>query len=280
MSRVAIATCRGNDYDPDAPVLTSALEAGGVDATFAIWDDSSVNWGDYDLVVIRSTWDYVERRDEFLIWARSIEHLLNPYGVIEYSTDKHYLADLEGHGLRIVPSRFCDVGEEPEFFDGDFVVKPCVGAGSMDASRYTKDDVEKARRHVAALHAKGRDVLIQPYVDSVDSEGERALVFIDGAFSHAMTKAAMLNVTELDRSGLFRLDQMSLAIAEPDAVHYAEKVLSAKGLSHLLYGRVDLVRTNEGWAIMELELVEPSLFLTYDDHAATKLTSAIAKRLN
>jgi glutathione synthase/RimK-type ligase-like ATP-grasp enzyme len=280
VSRVAIATCTGNDLDPDAPVLMAALEAGGVDASLAIWDDESVNWEDFDLVVIRSTWDYVNRRDEFLRWARTIPHLLNPYGVIEYSTDKHYLRDLEAHGLRIVPSRFCDVGEEPTFFDSDFVVKPCVGAGSMDASRYTKDDVEVARRHVDSLHAKGRDVLIQPYIDSVDSEGERALVFIDGAFSHAMTKAAMLNVTELDRNGLFRLDQMTLAAGEPDAVLFGEKVLSAKGFSHLLYGRVDLVRTNEGWAIMELELVEPSLFLTYDDGAATKLTNAIAQRLH
>jgi len=280
VSRVAVATCRGNDLDPDGPVLMAALEAGGVDAALAIWDDPSVTWDDYELVVIRSTWDYVERRDEFLRWARSITHLLNPYGVIEYSTDKHYLRDLEAHGLRIVPSRFCDVGEEPAFFDSDFVVKPCVGAGSMDASRYTKDDVKSARTHVAALHAKGRDVVIQPYVDSVDSEGERALVFIDGAFSHAMTKAAMLNVSELDRHGLFRLDQMALGPAEPDAVAYAEKVLAAKGFSHLLYARVDLVRTNEGWAIMELELVEPSLFLTYDDQAATKLTSAILKRLD
>lgn len=280
MSRVAVATCRGNDLDPDSPVLMAALKAGGVDAALAIWDDPSVTWEDYELVVIRSTWDYVDRRDEFLRWARSIGHLLNPYGVIEYSTDKHYLRDLEAHGLRVVPSRFCDVGEEPTFFDADFVVKPCVGAGSMDASRYTKDDVESARTHVAALHAKGRDVLIQPYVDSVDSEGERALVFIDGAFSHAMTKAAMLNVSELDRDGLFRLAQMARGPAETDAVIYAEEVLSAKGFSHLLYGRVDLVRMNEGWAIMELELVEPSLFLTYDDQAATKLTSAIAKRLN
>jgi glutathione synthase/RimK-type ligase-like ATP-grasp enzyme len=258
----------------------AALEAGGVEATLAVWDDSSVNWDEFALVVIRSTWDYATRRDEFLAWARSIHHLFNPYGVIEYTTDKHYLRDLEAHGLRIVPSHFCDVGAKPAFFDGDFVVKPCIGAGSMDASRYTEHDHDKAARHVADLHAKGRDALIQPYVEAVDVEGERALIFIDGAFSHAMTKGAMLNVSQLDRSKLFRLEQMSLAQPEPDAVRFAQAVLSAKGFSHLLYARVDLVRMDEGWAVMELELAEPSLFLTYDDQAANKLTQAIATRLS
>ncbi len=109
------------------------------------------------------------------------------------------LADLESHGLRVVPSRFCDVGSAPEFFDVDFVVKPCVGAGSMDAERLPPSaDHEEARRHVEALHAKGRDVLLQPYVESVDSEGECGLVFIDGAFSHAIRKGAML---KRDRRG-------------------------------------------------------------------------------
>jgi glutathione synthase/RimK-type ligase-like ATP-grasp enzyme len=256
-----------------------ALAANGVDATLAIWDDEDIDWESFDLVVIRSTWDYVGRRAQFLRWASTIPHLLNPYGVIEYSTDKHYLADLEAHGLRIVTSRFCDVGEEPEFFDRDFVVKPCVGAGSMDAERYSPHHLDKAREHVAKLHAMGRDVLLQPYIDSVDETGERALVFINGSFSHAMTKGAMLNVSALDRNGLFRLEQMSLAQGEPDAITYGEKVMAAKGFSNLLYGRVDLVRMNEGWAIMELELVEPSLFLTYDADAPKKLVDAIASRL-
>jgi len=258
----------------------AALDAGGVDATMAEWDDPAVDWDDFALVVIRSTWDYASRRDDFLAWASSMHHLLNPYGVVEYSSDKHYLADLQSLGLRIVPSHFCDVGMEPEFFDGDFVVKPSIGAGSRDARRYTEVDHDEARLHVAQLHAKGRDVLIQPYVDAVDTEGERALIFIDGEFSHAMRKGAMLNVHELDRSALFRLDQMSLAHDEPDAVHYAQRVLAAKGFSHLLYARVDLVRTDAGWAIMELELVEPSLFLTYNKEAPSKLTRAIKQRLN
>lgn len=280
MSRVAVATCLGVDVDRDSPVLLDALDVAGVKAELAVWDDPSVVWDHFDLVVLRSTWDYASRRHEFLAWARTIKHLANPYGVIEYSTDKHYLGDLEAHGLKIIPSHFCDVGKKPRFFDGDFVVKPCVGAGSLDAVRYHKDEHDPALAHVKALHAQGRDVVIQPYVDSVDSIGERALIFIDGSFSHAMTKGAMLNVTQLDRNKLFRLDQMSLATGEADAIAFGETVLAAKGFSHLLYARVDLVRIDERWAIMELELVEPSLFLTYDEEAATRLANAIARRLH
>ena len=280
MSRVAVATCLGYNVDPDSPVLMEALAVAGVHADLAVWDDPSVVWDRYDLVVLRSTWDYSSRRAEFLRWAKGIKHLANPYGVVEYSTDKHYLADLEAHGVRIVPSHFCDMGKKPRFFDGDFVVKPCVGAGSMDAERYDASEHAKALAHVKALHKEGRDVLIQPYVASVDTIGERALIFIDGAFSHALTKGAMLNVTELDRHQLFRRDQMSPAEGEPDAISFAESVLNAKGFRHLLYARVDLVQIHEEWAVMELELVEPSLFLTYEESAATRLAEAIAKRLS
>ncbi|MFZ0768018.1 MAG: hypothetical protein WAM64_02220 [Acidimicrobiales bacterium] len=280
MSRVAIATCHGVDVDPDSPVLLAALAQVRVKAELAVWDDPSVPWATFNAVVIRSTWDYWTRRAEFLAWAKSIKHLFNPYPVIEYSTDKHYLADLEKHGLKIIPSHFCDVGKKPRFFDHDFVVKPCVGAGSRDADRYRADQHEEARHHVEMLHAKGLDVVLQPYVDSVDTDGERALIFIDGAFSHAMTKLAMLNVTQLDRNSLYREEQIFADDAEPDAVALAAHILETKGFSHLLYARVDLVRLGGEWAIMELELVEPSLYLRDNEDAPSRLATAIAQRLH
>ncbi len=135
---------------------------------------------------------------------------MNPPEVIEYSSDKHYLADLESRGLRIIPSHFCDVGEQPTFFDVDFVVKPCVGAGSLHVERYRPEEVDRARDHVVALHDAGRDVLIQPYINSVDTLGERALIFVDGKYSHAMTKGALLNVPASERDFRFRREQMSL----------------------------------------------------------------------
>ena len=279
MSRVAVATCAGEDVDPDSPVLLRALANVGLDAELCVWDDPSIDWSDFELTVVRATWDYASRRDEFLDWARAGPRLLTPYAVIEYSTDKHYLFDLEALGHAVVPTTSCDVGESPVFPEGPFVVKPSVGAGSMDAERYEAREHDAARRHVAALHGAGRDVLIQPYVSSVDEFGERALVFIDGTFSHAMTKGAMLNVSALDRNALFRREQMSLAEAEPDAASYAQALLDDERFADLLYARVDLVHLERGWALMELELVEPSLFLSYDERAAGALADAIRSRI-
>ena len=279
MSLVAIATCAGEDVDPDSRPLLDALAAQDVVGQLARWDDPQVDWDRFDLVVIRSTWDYAPRRDEFLSWAKGVVRLANPFAVVAYSSDKHYLGDLASRGHRVVASFFCDLGVAPVFPEVDFVVKPSVGAGSLDAERYAANDLERAARHVKRLHDTGRDVLIQPYVSSVDERGERALVFIDGAFSHAMTKAAMLNVTELDRHALYRREQLSLAQGEPDAVAFAEALLAERDFDALLYARVDLVREEDGWALMELELVEPSLFLTHYPRAATSLASAVARRL-
>ena len=277
MSRVAIATSSSVE-DPDAPTLLGALARLGLEADLVAWD-APVDWEAYGLVVIRSTWDYVERRAAFLDWARSIEHLANPYWAVEYSSDKHYLADLAARGHRIVATAFCDVGDEPRFVDGDVVVKPAVGAGSGRAARFSEGEREAARRHVAALHRAGYDALIQPYVASVDTRGERAVVVIDGAVTHAMTKAAMLNVDESVRTPQFRRDQMSRADDEPEVREYVEGLLADERFAGLLYARVDLVATNDGWALMELELVEPNLFLTYDEAATDRLARAIAHRL-
>jgi glutathione synthase/RimK-type ligase-like ATP-grasp enzyme len=280
--RVAIATSLSDevDFDPDGRILLDALADVEIEGSMCVWNDRSVDWTDFELTVIRSTWDYTGDLSAYLAWARGIERLVNPFAVIEYSTDKHYLSDLAARGHRIVPTTFCDVGEEPEFPDGGFVVKPTVGAGSIDADKFRGDEHARALAHVRELHTSGRDAMIQPYVASIDEDGERALVFIDGSFSHAMTKGAMLNVAADDRDALFRLEQMSWAQAESDAVSFAEAVLDEEPFRGILYGRVDLVRVPEGWAIMELELVEPSLFLTYDERAPRRLAEAIRSRLD
>ncbi len=276
MSRVAVATST-NAEDPDAPRLFAALARAGVSVDLVAWD-APANWDSYDLVVVRSTWDYVARRDEFLDWARRVRRLANPYPVLEYSSDKHYLGDLAARGHRIVPSTFCDVGDAPRWPDGDVVVKPTVGAGSADAARYREDEREAAAAHVARLHDAGRDALIQPYVASVDERGERAVVVIDGTFSHAMTKDAMLNVDAATRTTDFRRRQLRRAEVEPDALEAAIALLDDERFADLLYARVDLVSTEAGWALLELELVEPMLFLTYDETAADRLVAGIARR--
>jgi hypothetical protein len=282
--RVAVATSAGDDFDeeidPDAQLLRDALRDVDIDGQLCVWDDDAVAWSDFEIVVIRSTWDYTKDRAGFLKWARALPRLFNPYSTIEYSTDKHYLNDLASRGYRIIPTSFCDVGETPAFPGTNFVVKPTVGAGSMDAEMYDAGEEVAAAQHVARLHDAGRDAMIQPYVASVDEVGERGLVFIDGVFSHAIRKNAMLHVDQLDRHSLFRLEQLTLADAEPEAVTFAESLMAEPMFHGLLYGRVDLVQMPEGWAVMELELVEPSLFLSYRAEAAAELAFAIRARLS
>jgi glutathione synthase/RimK-type ligase-like ATP-grasp enzyme len=280
-SRFALPGSRGSleaNEDVDAPVVLSELAALGVEARLEVWDDERVDWESYDLVVVRSTWGYARVYDEFLAWAHARARLVNPYDVIEYSTDKHYLGDLRDQGFPVIDTSFCEVGEEPHFPEGDVVVKPAVGAGSIDAERFRAGDHAGARQHVARLHASARCALIQPYASAIDEQGERALIFIDADFSHAMTKRAMLNVAPEERDGEFRSRQMSLATAEPAAIDLARQLLTGR-FADLTYARVDLVASAEGWQLMELELVEPALYLGYDDHAPARLARAIARRL-
>ena len=277
--RVAIATCADLYVDEDTPLLLSALERYDLDLDLVAWDDPGYDWGRTDLVVIRSTWDYTLRVEEFRRWFSGLHRVLNDAATLQWNTDKHYLASLAEAGIPIIPTTFADSGVTPIFPAGDFVVKPSVGAGSMGAERYGSQDHAVAADHVARLHGEGRDVMVQPYISDIDELGEMAHVFIDGTLSHVMRKGAMLNSHEADRSQLFRAEQMSLADPDEDAVKLASRVLEVAGLRDALYARVDLVRSAGEWLLMELELTEPSLFLTHHEPAAAQLAMAIAARV-
>jgi glutathione synthase/RimK-type ligase-like ATP-grasp enzyme len=268
--RLAIITCADTDVDADSPILLDALTALHVEAALVVWNDPSVDWSSFDLNVIRSTWDYATQREAFCSWARETPRLRNNANVIAWNTDKHYMQSLAAHNVPLIPTTFLEVGEPLTVPHGEFVVKPAVGAGSMGADRFHVDDVERARAHVASLHADGRSVMVQPYVDAIDTEGELALIFSRGQFLHAMRKGAMLRTSALDRTALFRAEQMERTTAPDDALLVAHAALAACGFSDLLYARVDLVRYRGEWVLMELELTEPSLFLSYSDEATAR----------
>lgn len=279
MSRVAIATCRDLYVDDDTPLLLTAVSHYDMSVDLVAWDDQNYNWSATDLVVIRSTWDYTNDVTAFREWARSVPRILNSADMVAWNTDKHYLGVLAAAGVATIPTTFADCGVVPIFPDGDFVVKPCVGAGSKDAARYSAAEHHHAAEHVRRLHDAGRDVIVQPYVSSIDVDGEMAYVFIDGALSHVMRKGAMLNSKEEDRSGLFRAEQMSRAESDHDALALAHRVLDVAQASEALYARVDLCRRDDQWVLMELELTEPSLFLVFAPEAADRFAAAIAARV-
>jgi glutathione synthase/RimK-type ligase-like ATP-grasp enzyme len=286
--RVVLAGCaklpEGNGDEADA---VAALGELGVVTEWARWDDPEVDFTAADLVVLRSTWDYPDRRTEFLEWCESVPGLCNPAPVARWNTDKTYLTDLAEAGVSIVPTELLAPGTTPRWPDTEFVLKPAVGVGSIGAARFAATSVDAARAHLEVLHAAGHTVLSQPYQSAVDSEGETALVFLGGVFSHAFTKGAMLTGSEVDGTGLFVSERLGVATPDPAQRTLAEDTLdAAAGLlrlrrSDLLYARVDLVRADDGRpALLELELTEPSLgFRHAEPAAALRFASAARARL-
>jgi hypothetical protein len=262
---IVFAGCRAlTEGDGDDAGLVAALRSRGLHARWLSWDDPGTERA--DLVVLRATWDYTERLDEFLAWTRRVPNLLNAPDVVSWNTDKRYLADLAAAGVPTVPSQFFAPGEPLRLFSGEVVVKPAVGAGSVGAQRFA--DPDAAREHAATLQADGRTVLVQPY-DARIADGETAMVFLAGRQSHAFTKGPILpppgSRPGFDDSGTYA--EESLRPAEPDFelwdVGHAALAAAADHLgiapSEFLYARVDVIGGRQDPRLLELELVEPSL---------------------
>jgi hypothetical protein len=265
---IVLAGCRALiDGDGDDAGLIPALRSRGLHARWLAWDDPATL--EADLVILRATWDYTERLDEFLAWTIRVRNVLNQPSVLAWNTDKRYLADLAAAGVPTVPSRFFAPGDEvriPLRDSDEVVVKPSVGAGSVGAQRFA--DAGAAREHALALHADGQTALVQPY-DPRISDGETALVFLGGEPSHAFTKGPLLpppgQRAAMDESGTYA--EESLQPAEPDFelwdVGHAALAAAASKLdvdvADLLYARVDVIGGREDPRLLELELVEPSL---------------------
>jgi glutathione synthase/RimK-type ligase-like ATP-grasp enzyme len=271
VSRVALAT-----YDPrpephldrDLPVLVDALRGAGADAEAVSWDDPAADWSAYDLVVIRSTWDYSWRAAEFTAWAErcgQVTRLANPPAVVRWSTDKRYLGDLAAAGVPVVPTRFLAPGDPADLpEEHEYVVKPSSGAGARYAARYTPADRETARGHLARMHAEGLTAMVQPYMRGIEAGGERALQFFGGRLLHASRKGAVLAPGTAFDAAKVPHPGLAAWTPTPAELAVAEAALAAvPGAPELLYARVDLVDGTEPGEVrvMELELVEPNLFL-------------------
>jgi glutathione synthase/RimK-type ligase-like ATP-grasp enzyme len=257
--------------DEDAPGLIEALAGLGVEAVPAVWDDDAVDWSSFDLVVVRSTWDYPARRGEFLAWAEAVPSVLNEPRVLRWNTDKRYLTTLH---VDAIPTVYLEPGSPFQAPRAAFVVKPAIGAGSIGAARYEGGD-ERAHVHVDDLHAAGKTVMVQPYLDAVDREGETALLYVGGTFSHAVRKAPLLAAGGEPGSGLYVEERISPGEPSGEERELAERALDAVPFprDQLLYARVDLL---PGPVVLEVELTEPSLFLGYAEGATERFAAAIA----
>ncbi|HZT44771.1 MAG TPA: hypothetical protein VFA24_01220 [Gaiellaceae bacterium] len=267
---MALATCAAiPDGDEDFPALVGALAERGVEAAPAVWD-ADLDWAVFDLVVVRSTWDYAERRGAFLAWARSLPWVLNPLPVLEWNTDKErYLTDLAAAGVPVVPTRFLPPGAAFEPPEEPFVIKPAVSAGGRSSARFEPGEAQAARKLVARIQRDERTAMVQPYLGDVE---ETDLVYIDGGYSHALRRRVPLPAAG-DREVFYLEEELRPAKASDSDREVAERAL-ALAPGDLLYGRVDLV---DG-AVLELEVAEPSLYLSFGEGAAARFAVAIAAR--
>lgn len=293
-ARIALVTARAaRGLDEDMPPLLAACATAGVAAEIVDWDDATVEWTRFDAALLRSAWDYAERRPEFLAWAErtaAATVLLNPLPVVRWNSDKHYLRELAQAGLPVVPTSYAEPGEDAQRVLADFlarhdvrelVVKPAIGAGARGARRHERTATTETLAHVRELLATGRAVMLQPYLDDVDVRGETALMFIEGRFSHAVRKGALLPAGAQATAGLFAPEEIGPRSADAAELAVAERILASLPFGALLYARVDLVRDGECQPrLLELEITEPSLYLAHAPGSAERLVSAVQSRLS
>ncbi|EDM81052.1 hypothetical protein PPSIR1_25771 [Plesiocystis pacifica SIR-1] len=297
--RLALVTCATvPEWEVDDEPLRVALGERGVVFEQPTWDDSGVDWGRFDAALIRTTWDYQRRPEAFLAWTRRVEartRLFNPAPVIAWNLHKGYLRELEAAGVPIAPSVWLRAGEDVDLAallarevmaGGRAFLKPLVAANSDGTLRFDTGDageLEAAQRHLDVLLAQGRDMVLQPYLGSVETEGEYSVLEFDGRVSHAVRKIPV--------AGDYRVQDDHGASDEawtPDAealelVRRCREAVRARfpGLdAPLLYARVDLLRdAGGGLVVNELELIEPSLFFRHDAGAGPRLAEALLARV-
>jgi len=275
-----IATCRPlPEPDVDEDLLLAALRAAGVNAGMVAWRDA-LSWSDATPTVIRSTWDYIHYPDEFIRWVHQIgSHapLWNSPQVVLGNLHKRYLLELAAHGVPVTPTVVLARGSAIDLPTlgthrgwHDIVLKPAIGAGSHETHRVDPQTAEASR--VAERLIEAGDVLVQPYLPAVEGHGERALVWIDGEFTHAVRKSPRF------AGGSESVSAALLIAAEERAVGAA--ALRVIQTDDLLYARVDVAPGADGGpVVMELELVEPSLFLLQHPPALERLVAGIVRRL-
>jgi hypothetical protein len=287
---VALATCAAmpDGFEADRGLKTE-LEAAGARAQYVSWDEPGADWDAFDVVVVRSTFDYSRRHDEFLAWADALDgRLRNPPAVLRWNSDKRYLSELASAGLPVVPTIFVSPGDRLPSLDGEVVVKPAVSAGGRDTGRFAAPAYDAARALLVDIPQGGRVAMVQPYLPAVDERGETALVFVAGELSHVLRKRAVLAPDEVapardDEIGaaeiMYEEDLVRAGDATGDERELAGAIVAAVaerfGASPL-YARVDLLAGADGApTLLELELVEPALYLAEAPGAAQRFAAAI-----
>jgi glutathione synthase/RimK-type ligase-like ATP-grasp enzyme len=284
--RVALATCNAfPDLSPDDLPLRDALAARGVEPVPAVWDDGAVEWARFDACVLRSVWDYHLQHERFVAWLRRLRDwavVWNPVELAIWNSHKSYLRELAEAGVPTVPTHWLERGSETRLADlldslgwEEAVVKPAVDLGALRLHRVARGDSD-GQANLQRLLA-GHDVMVQPFLPSLESRGETSLVYVAGELSHAVRKRP--------RDGDFRVQPRWGGSAERVDPEDEEVSVAERALARLdqvpLYARVDLVEgEEEAPCLIELELIDPLLFLERRPAAAEAIAESICARLS
>jgi glutathione synthase/RimK-type ligase-like ATP-grasp enzyme len=267
----------------DDQLLQSALARQGVSSVRIDWASPDVDWSQFRCVVFRTTWDYFERRHEFTAWLKRIRlqtRLCNDSALIDWNMDKHYLADLHAKGVPVVPSKFIECGSVISLHDlleesgwDEAIVKPCVSGAARHTYRINRESATALEPVVRQLLVD-ESLILQPFQQSVLRDGEVTLMLFGSCYSHAVRK--------IPKAGDFRVQDDHGGTVHPYEPSNAEVEFAHRALVACqpapAYGRVDLIRDNDGnLAIMELELIEPELWLRNHPPAATAFANAIVQ---
>ena len=276
----AYSTINVNNEDDQ---IINYLTEKGLNITKEIWNDEQVNWENYDVAILKSPWDYFDLIEDFYVWLKKIESLniklLNPLEIVRWNADKHYLHDIEKAGLKVTPSKFITKGDEvnlqqyfEDFTTDQFIVKPAVSGGSKNTFKVTAANVDEINEKLKTLVQK-EDFIAQPFLKEIEEEGELSFLFFNGKFSHALLKKAA--------KGDFRVQATFGGTVHPqqpndELVETAQKYVD-KFAKRCLYARVDGAMVNYEFVLMELELIEPFLFLETNEKALENYHEALIK---
>lgn len=294
---LALPTCSNlPDWEVDDQALFTALERRGVPYETPIWDDPDVDWSRYDATLIRTTWDYQEKRASFVDWVRrasSQTQLINPPGVVEWNTHKTYLRDLAEHGAVVTPTLWLQAGSDIDLEEAlrtrgwtKAFIKPMVGATARETLRFeaTEAGLEEANAHLNRL-LPTEGMMIQPYVSTVETIGEISAIYFGGEFSHGVRKIPVSGDYRVQED--FGAQDVDYPFSSDDLLAVDEVFSALRAVmrdrfpgEELAYGRVDFLRSASGalW-LNELELVEPSLFFRRAPESAERLAEVLLAQL-
>ena len=274
-------------YSQDWPRLQPALAKLGVTAAIEQWTDHDVDWAAYDLILAHGVWGYIHQPEDFVAWTERLDGhpgVVNSPATLRWNMDKRYLTDLAEAGVPVVPTVWLSpTDQSPATLpDGEIVVKPTISGGGHETARYSPDELALAHAHIDRLLAGGRTVMVQPFQAAVEDQGEVGVILFGGQFSHAIGKAPMLDPRAGAQEDL--IDKLIVTPGTASEIHLAvarATMAAAEALvGTITYARVDMVPLANGSpAVLELEVLDPALFLETAPGAARQLAQVLLERI-